>query len=72
MRKYPELFTGIGVIPGICCIELVDNIEPYSVHTPRSIPIPLWEKVRAEIQCMVDQKIITNQTAKIYYVYHPI
>lgn len=51
-NKYPELFTGLGTLPKKYHIELKPNAIPFAVKVARNIPIPLPDKVRAELQRM--------------------
>jgi len=57
--EYHEMFNGLGVIPDPYTIELRDGAKPYAITTPRSVPLPLMEKVKLELQNMVQNKVIT-------------
>ena len=46
--EYPELFNGLGMIKGCYHMELEDGAKPYSISTPRRVPIPLLPKVQQE------------------------
>lgn len=52
MTKFPEIFEGLGKISGNYHIQLEENLKPYSVHTPRRLPIPLFSKVKQELARM--------------------
>ena len=41
-------------------IRLKDDAVPYSLTTPRRVPVPLMPKVKAELQRMEDNRIITR------------
>ena len=43
-------------------IRLKDDAVPYSLTTPRRVPVPLMPKVKAELQRMEDNGIITRVT----------
>ena len=43
-------------------IEIKDNAEPYSLKVPRRIPIPLLEKVKAELERMKASNVIEEIT----------
>ena len=45
-RIYPQLFTGLGTMESEYTIKLKPNAKPYSLSTPRNIPLPLRGKVR--------------------------
>ena len=46
VREYPELFTGLGEIPGEYQIKLIENPEPFALHAPRKVPLPLLKKTK--------------------------
>ena len=53
--------------PGICTLSgdsmkivLKENTQPYSVSTPRRIPIPLMPKVKAELERMEREGITSS------------
>jgi hypothetical protein len=58
-NEYHEMFNGLGVIPDPYTIALKDGAKPYAITTPRSVPLPLMDKVKAELECMVKLKVIT-------------
>ena len=39
LDDYPELFKGLGCLPGTYRIELADSAAPV-VHSPKKIPVP--------------------------------
>ena len=43
-------------------IRLKDDAVPYSLTTPRRVPVPLMPKVKAELQRMEDNGIIKRVT----------
>ncbi|UYV66966.1 hypothetical protein LAZ67_4003476 [Cordylochernes scorpioides] len=43
MLKFPKLFTGLGKIDIPYEIKLKDGAKPYSIYTPRIVPIPLMK-----------------------------
>ncbi len=57
VRKYPDVFKGIGTLPGTVHLELVDDYTPHqtAVH---QIPILLQELVRQEVEKMLNDGII--------------
>ena len=51
LRDFPDLFNGIGAIPGPCKIHLKHDAIPV-IHSPRKTPIALRDKVKAELDRM--------------------
>ena len=60
ISEYPELFTGLGKIKGRYQIELEEGAKPYSVSTPRRVPIPLLSRVKEELQRMENLGVISK------------
>ncbi|XP_054282050.1 uncharacterized protein K02A2.6-like [Macrosteles quadrilineatus] len=58
LTSHPELFIGLGSIPGDYKIELNENAQPHSVRAPRNISIPLRSKVETELNRMLDLGVI--------------
>jgi len=46
---YPSLFTGLGKLETEYYIKIDRTVEPYSVTTPRRVPLPLISSVKAEL-----------------------
>ncbi len=57
VSKYPDVFTGIGTLPGTVHLELVDDYTPHQTAV-RRIPISLQEPVRQEVEKMLNDGII--------------
>ncbi len=57
VSKYPDIFKGIGTLPGTVHLELVDDYTPHqtAIH---QIPISLQEPVRQEVEKMLNDGII--------------
>ena len=55
---YPKLFTRLGCIKDEFYIVLQPDPTPYSVSTPRRVPIPLLPQVKEELKRMVDLGVI--------------
>ena len=49
LEDYPELFTGLGCLPGTYHVELAERAVPV-VHAPRKIPVPPRAKVVEELK----------------------
>ena len=60
VREYPELFTGLGEIPGEYQIKLIENPEPFALHVPRKVPLPLLKKTKYEIEKMLRMGVISR------------
>ena len=57
--QYPSLFNGLGKLETEYDIKLNDAIPPYSVSTPRRIPLPLMSKVKEELERLQELDVIT-------------
>ena len=44
IQNFPKLFSGLGILGEKYCIQLKDDVVPYSLYTPRNVAIPLQEK----------------------------
>ena len=51
-KQFPSLFTGLGNLGEPFEIHLKDGAVPHCVYTPRNVPLPLREKVKAELDRM--------------------
>ena len=60
VREYLELFTGSGEIPGEYQIKLIENPEPFALHVPRKVPLPLLKKTKDEIEKMLMMGVISR------------
>lgn len=55
---YPKLYKGLGDIQQPYHIELKPDAVPFSLKTPRRIPLPLIGKVKEELQRMEEMGVI--------------
>ena len=64
MAEFPSVFDGqVRTMPGEQFhISLTEDARPFCVTTPRSIPFAYREKLKQEIDLLVDQGIITPVT----------
>ena len=64
MAEFPSIFSGqVYTMPGEQFhISLTEDVRPFCVTTPRTIPFAYREKLKAEIDLLVDQGIITPVT----------
>ena len=60
LEDYPELFTGLGCLPGTYHIELTRGANPV-IHPPRKVPVPQREKVIEELKRMDKLGVIVRQ-----------
>ena len=64
-KEFPELFQNLGRLDNTYEIKLKENAKPFSIATPRRLPLPLKDKVEEELKCLQNQNIIrpvTNPT----------
>ena len=59
-QLFPELFNGLGKLPGEYTIKLKEGAVPFSLSTPRRIPVPLMDKVKQELARMEDLGVISR------------
>ena len=60
LDDYPELFKGLGCLPGTYHIQLADGATPV-VHAPRKVPVSQREKVIEELKRMEKLGVIARQ-----------
>ncbi|CAM1328073.1 Uncharacterised protein at_DN1532 [Pycnogonum litorale] len=56
--EFMKIFSGLGKIDMEANIELQPDSHPYAVQTPRSVPYPLQNKVKQELDRMVKNGVI--------------
>ena len=54
------MFTGLGDIPGEYQIKLIENTEPFALHVPCKVPLPLLKKTKDEIEKMLQMGVISR------------
>ena len=59
-RSYSQLFAGLGTMGSEYTIKLKPNAKPYSLSTPRNIPLPLRGKVKEEQERMTELGVISK------------
>ena len=59
-ERFPKLFKGLGKMEGEYKIELKADPKPFSISTPRQIPLPLMSKVKNELLCMEEIGVISR------------
>ena len=56
---FPNLLTGLGKVKMEYKIKLADKVKPICIYTPRRVAHSLLSKVKAELENMVRQDIIS-------------
>jgi len=59
-QKFPSLFTGLGTLQNKYDIRLKPDAKPFSLYTARHVPIPLRDKVKAELEHMQSLNVISS------------
>ena len=59
-KKYPELFSGLGILGEPYVIKMKKDAVPYSLFTPRNVPLPLRGKVQEELLRMEAAGVISK------------
>ena len=59
-NKYPELFSGLENLGEPYVIKLKKDAVPYSLFTPRNVPLPLRDKVQEELLRMEAAGVISK------------
>ncbi|KAJ8355042.1 hypothetical protein SKAU_G00226090 [Synaphobranchus kaupii] len=59
-QQYPKLCSGLGLVRRPYSIKLKPEAVPFSLHTPRRVPLPLMGKVKEEIDRMEKMGVITK------------
>lgn len=60
IERFPELFNKLGHIKGTYQIKLEDDAKPFSINTPRRVPIPLLSKVKNQLEKMETDGVISK------------
>ena len=59
-KRFPNLFTGLGNLGEEYSIQLKPDATPYSLYTPRNVPLPLRGKVTEELERMEAMGVISK------------
>ena len=59
-EAYPDLFKGLGCLPGRHSIKIDKSVMPV-IHPPKKIPIALKDKVKTELDRMEQMGVIIKQ-----------
>ena len=58
-KEFPALFTGLGKLNENYRITLKRETEPVCLYTARKVPHPLQQRVKEELDRMVEQSVIS-------------
>ena len=58
-RQYPQLFHGLGTFGEEYEVSLAKDARPFALHTARNVPLPLRNKVQAELNRMESLGVIS-------------
>ena len=67
MLEYPDLFKGVGLIPGDVELHLKPDAAPV-INAPRQIPVALRERFRTELTRMENAGIVAKVTCPTDWV----
>ena len=59
-QKYPHIFQGLRTMKGEYHIQLRDGAVPFAQTTPRRVALPLFPKVKAELERMEHLGVISR------------
>ena len=59
-ERFAKVFEGLGTLGEEYEIQLKDDAIPYSLCTPRNVPLPLRDKVKEELQRMESLGVISK------------
>ena len=59
-QRFAKVFEGLGTLGEEYIIKLKDGATPYSLYTPRRVPLPLREKVKEELEKMEAMGVISK------------
>jgi hypothetical protein len=58
LTDFPELFEGLGTMPGTFTIRMKKEVEPIHLYAARPVAAGLREKAKAELDSMLEQGVI--------------
>lgn len=61
LDEYPDLFQGLGSLPGEYTFKLDPNI-PAVIHPPRKVPVSNKGKIKEEVDRLEHTRVIVRQT----------
>lgn len=67
LKDYADVFSGTGKLEGKYHIVVDENVKPV-IHPPRKVPIAIQHKLKAELDRLEEQQIITPVTKPTEWV----
>ena len=61
-KEFPELWQGLGKCENAYTVRLKDDAKPFSIATPRRLPLPMKQKVEDELKSLQEKDIIRPVT----------
>lgn len=58
--RFGKMFEGLGIFAEEYTIKLQEDARPYAIYTPRSVPIPLRQKTKEELERMEKLGVISK------------
>lgn len=52
-EQYPQVFNGLGTFGDEYEIKIKENAKPFSLYSPRSLPLPYRSKAKTELKRML-------------------
>ena len=59
-QRFANVFRGLGTLGEEYRIQVRDDVTPYSLFTPRNVPLPLRDKVKKELERMEAMGVISK------------
>ncbi len=59
-QRFAKIFEGLGTLGEEYQIKLKEDATPYSLYTPRNVPLPLHEKVKEELERIEAMGVISK------------
>ena len=57
-NEFPKLFKGLGKLKSIYKITMENHAKPFSIATPRRLPLPMRQKVEEALKRMEEEDVI--------------
>ncbi|GBN92757.1 hypothetical protein AVEN_185823-1 [Araneus ventricosus] len=59
---FPELLKGLGLMKRCYSIKHKPGATPFAIASPRRVPIPLLKQTEAELNRMVDKRLLPQSS----------
>ncbi|XP_019614733.1 PREDICTED: uncharacterized protein K02A2.6-like [Branchiostoma belcheri] len=67
LEVYPDVFSGLGRLPGKCHLEVDESVKPV-VHPPRRVPVAMKAQLQKELDKMTEDGVIEPVTVPTPWV----